>query len=109
MFTAKFWVDALERAIKTMAQFLLASGALDPLSADLQTSLQTKLIGAVMAGVVSILTSVVSSGFGQKGSASVIDARGDDGAVALSGAFLIAALVVVFLLGLICGRIGLFT
>ena len=79
MFTKRFWIDAFERSIKTVAQFLLTTGALDPLSTDFQTSLQTKAIGALMAGFVSILTSLVSTSFGQKDSASMIDTPGDDG------------------------------
>ena len=79
MFTKRFWIDAAERAVKTFAQFLLASGALDPLSADFQTSIQTKLVGGLMAAAVSVLTSIVSSGFGQRDSASAIDTPGDDG------------------------------
>jgi ABC-type transport system involved in multi-copper enzyme maturation permease subunit len=79
MFTKKFWIDALERAVKTFAQFLLTTGVFDTVSTDLSVSLKTNLTAAGMSALVSILTSIVSSGFGQKDSASVIDVHGDDG------------------------------
>ena len=102
MFKKKFWIDALERAIKTFAQFLLAAGALDPMSADLQTSMETKLLGALAAAGVSILTSLVSTSFGQGDSASVVDTKGDDGAV---DNLLIIVAVVFFILGAICVKL----
>lgn len=95
MFTKKFWIDAAERAIKTMAQVLLTLGALDPLSQDFSTALTTKLIGALMAGAVSILTSIVSSGFGQRDSASVIDTKGDDGYASRDLVFALGAVALV--------------
>lgn len=70
MFTMQFWQDTIERAIRTFAQFLLASGVLDPLSTDLQTALGTKLIGAGVAAIVTILTCLAATGFGNRRTAS---------------------------------------
>jgi hypothetical protein len=63
MFTTVFWKDALERAIKTVAQTLLAlwlvgDVALDALSVDWGQALGV----ALGAAILSILSSIVSAG-----------------------------------------------
>ena len=63
MFTTVFWKDAAERAIKTVAQTLLAlwlvgDVALNALSVD-----WTEALGVALgAAVISLLTSIVSAG-----------------------------------------------
>lgn len=65
MFTVDFWKDSAERAVKTVAQALVAFIAADTmnvLSADL-----TQLLGVSLgAGVVSILTSIASANYGDE-------------------------------------------
>lgn len=94
MFTRKFWIDTAERAIKTFAQALLVTGVFDTASQDLSTSVETKLVAALMMAGASVLTSLVSSGFGQRNSASVVDAKGDDGHADPGGIIVMAAVAV---------------
>jgi hypothetical protein len=72
MYTAQFWKDATERAVKTAAQavilFLGADVALDAVSADWPSAASFALGGAVL----SYLTSIVSAPMGDKGTASVV-------------------------------------
>jgi r1t holin len=71
MWAAKFWKDALERAVKTFAQAalaLLTGDGLGVLDVDWGT------VGSVglLAALASVLTSVVSLGFGNDGTASMV-------------------------------------
>lgn len=69
---SEFWKDALERAVKTIAQVLLAflgADVVDVLGVDWGKALGV----ALGAAVVSLLTSVASAGIGQRGTASLID------------------------------------
>ena len=72
VYTAQFWKDATERAIKTFAQFvivLFTADAFDLFSLDWQ---QTG--GAALAAlVVSYATSIVSAQIGDKGTASLVE------------------------------------
>ena len=66
-----FWSDALERAVKTFAQSTVAfigADAIDVLSLDWGDTLS---VGAG-AALLSLLTSVASSGVGDKGTASLV-------------------------------------
>jgi len=71
MFTKTFWIQALERAVKTAAQSALAlltangTGLLD---------IDWTALGSVagLAAVASVLTSVVTSGFGEPDSPSAV-------------------------------------
>lgn len=75
MWTAGFWKSALERAIKTFAQAalaLLTGDGLGVLDVDWAT---VASVGALAAGA-SVLTSIVSLGFGPAGSPSVVDTKG---------------------------------
>ena len=70
MFTQTFWKSAIERAIRTFCQTLVAvAGAsqFDWMSADWQTLVATS---AVAAGL-SVLTSVAGVNVGDKGSTSL--------------------------------------
>jgi hypothetical protein len=70
MFTQTFWKSAIERAIRTFCQTLVAvAGAsqFDWMSADWQTLIATS---AVAAGL-SVLTSVAGVNVGDKGSTSL--------------------------------------
>ena len=72
MYTASFWKDAFERAVKTAAQavvlFLGADQLFDAVSADWASAGSFALGGAVL----SLLTSVVSAPLGDPGTASVV-------------------------------------
>lgn len=73
MFTVDFWKDSAERAVKTVAQALVALIAADTmnvLSADL-----TQLLGVSLgAGAVSILTSIASVNYGD-GTPSLVNPK----------------------------------
>jgi hypothetical protein len=72
LLTLTFWLDALERAIKTAAQTVL--GLIGVNVTDV-TSLDWKEIAVATAFTtgLSILTSIVSSGIGEPGTASVLN------------------------------------
>jgi len=73
MFTASFWKSAAERALKTVAQALiavLAATTFDWFSADWKAIAGT----AATAGVLSLLSSIASAGIGDKGTPSVVEA-----------------------------------
>jgi hypothetical protein len=73
MFTTSFWKSAAERAIKTVAQALiavLAATTFDWFTADWQAIAGT----AATAGVLSLLSSIASAGIGDKGTPSIIAA-----------------------------------
>lgn len=62
MFSGLFWKDALERFIKTFAQALLAVFLVAPQTPIIGFDWPSALGLALTAGVISILTSVVSAG-----------------------------------------------
>ena len=71
MVTRQFWIQTLERAVKTFAQALaavLVAGGAGLLSADWRNALSV----AGMAALVSVLTSVASVRIGPAGSPSVV-------------------------------------
>lgn len=71
MFTKSFWKAAAERAIKTVAQALIAviaATSFDWFSADWKAIVGT----AATAGVLSLLTSIASAGVGDHGTPSVV-------------------------------------
>lgn len=66
MFTTAFWMAALERAVKTFAQAVLALFSADGLGVlDVDWG-QAASVGA-MGAILSVLTSIVSSGVGGQG------------------------------------------
>ena len=71
MFTKIFWKDAGERALKTVAQSmvaLLTAGSFNLLSVDYKNLLSVSLF----AGLTSLLTSVASASVGSTNSASLV-------------------------------------
>jgi hypothetical protein len=73
MFTKHFWLDALERAIKTIAQVFLAVVVEEQFFNAFELD-WTQMAGiAVGAGLVSVATSLASSRFGKHDSASLVD------------------------------------
>lgn len=71
MFTKSFWKQALERAIKTAAQ---AAAALLTANGTGLLDVNWSVIGSVagLAALASILTSIVTSGVGEKDSPSAV-------------------------------------
>jgi len=66
MWTKKFWMDALERVLRTMAQALIAVLGTNALGIIGLDWMQTASITAT-AGLLSLLTSIVASQVGDKG------------------------------------------
>lgn len=101
LFTATFWLDALERAIKTAAQTLLATVGTN--ATDV-TSLDWGAIGILVAFATgfSVLTSIVSSGIGEAGTASMLnpappDTLRDQGASTIQLIVLIVVVILAFI------------
>lgn len=66
-----FWADAAERAVKTVAQTALALLTIE--GANIMSVTTVGFWSAVgLAGLISVLTSVVSSGSGNSDSASLV-------------------------------------
>lgn len=72
MWTSTFWKQALERAIKTFAQGVLALLAGDGLGVVDVNWGDVASVGA-LAAIASILTSLVSAPVGETDSPSVVD------------------------------------
>lgn len=72
MFTWKFWREALERAIKTTAQFALVTLGADTAFNVFETTWMPVLGFAASGFVVSILTSIVTGPMGAPASPSAI-------------------------------------
>lgn len=70
MFTVSFLKDAAERAIKTFAQALLSLLTVGNVVSTVDWGTASVISGT--AAVISILTSIASSGVPPKGSASLI-------------------------------------
>lgn len=72
IFTTTFWADAAERSIKTVAQSLLALFVVGGQVFNVLTVNWTQALGvAAGAGVISILTSIVSAKITATDSASL--------------------------------------
>lgn len=71
MWTAQFWRESGERAAKSAAQALLGLWPLDQLNV---LDADWRLAGGVAGGaaVLSVLTSLVSAGVGQRNSPSLV-------------------------------------
>lgn len=70
MFTKEFWKRTAERAIKTFAQALIATGIVVGATSK---EWQAAGLAAVIAAVLSVVTSVASEGVGEKGTPSLVD------------------------------------
>lgn len=73
--TGAFWAGAFERAAKTVAQALLALLTVDAASSVLNLDFRMAAGVALTAGLVSLLTSVVSAPIGPPGSPSMVQDR----------------------------------
>lgn len=70
MWSSSFWKATAERAIKTFAQTLVASGIVVGVAGWDKWS--AALIAAAIAAALSIITSVASIGLGDKGTPSLV-------------------------------------
>jgi len=71
MRSRKFWEDAAERTIRTMAQALLALMGTDALGI-VGLDWPQMLSVAAGAGIMSLLTAIVATGIGDKGTAQLL-------------------------------------
>ncbi len=71
MWTSSFWKAATERAIKTFAQTLVASGIVVGVAG--WDKWQAALIASALAALLSVATSVASIGLGDKGTPSLVN------------------------------------
>lgn len=70
--TRKFWLDAIERAVKTIAQVAISIiGTTAVYLSDVNWTLVAS--AAVLGGILSILMSIASAGINEKGSASLVE------------------------------------
>jgi hypothetical protein len=79
MFNKVFWLESTERAVKTLAQFIIvlgAAGTLNVFTVDWQTNIGLALGGALL----SYATSIVSAGVTKNHSPSLVDPEGVDNA-----------------------------
>ena len=74
MRTKSFWIDAAERTIRTIAQSLLALMGTDALGIVGLDWMQMGSV-AIGAGLMSLLTSIVATGVGDKGTAELVRKR----------------------------------
>ena len=73
MFTRPFLVASVERAAKSAAQFMLAGIGQDVLGVDLYGADLANVAAAGLTGfVISLLTSIASSGVGESPSPSLV-------------------------------------
>ena len=75
MRTTAFWIDAGERAVRTFAQALVAALVAGFVFTD-AAAWGEALLSAVVAALVSLLTSVAASGVGDPASPSLLPAAG---------------------------------
>ena len=73
--SAKFFKSLLERAVKTFAQALVAILTVDGVTDLLSVGWAGALSAAGLAALVSVLTSIASSPFGDPESPSLVDER----------------------------------
>lgn len=72
LLTATFWLDTFERAIRTAAQVLFATLTASQVALN---ELDWQLVGwsTIGAVVLSVLMSIIASGIGEPGTASVLN------------------------------------
>ena len=71
MFTKLFWKDAIERAISTMAQFLLVIAGADG-TGFLTVSFERIMVLSLLGGAASVLKSIVALRATDGNSASLV-------------------------------------
>jgi hypothetical protein len=72
MFTRSFWIEASERALKTLAQTFLALVAAQSVFDALQADWQTIAGVSIGAALLSYATSIVSAEVGHRGTPSLV-------------------------------------
>lgn len=74
--TAEFWRDVAERAVKTFAQALLAMLTVGSVLTDIDWPSALGMAGT--AALASVLSSIISAGFGDPESASLLSGSDND-------------------------------
>lgn len=101
-FTATFWLDTLERAIKTLAQAVLGVLVGHQVDSAIDFRVSAWIVGSAV--LTSICTSMISTSFGEPGSASLLNPappdtlEGDRGQASVGTIVLIAVLAVLAVL-----------
>lgn len=67
-----FWVDAIERAVRTVAQVTISLLTVDGATPNLNVNWEGVLTTAALAGGISLLMSIVASGTGDHDSAALL-------------------------------------
>lgn len=104
LFTATFWLDAFERLVKTLAQVVGATFTADAFTKGLNQEQALTVI--IAAAIYSLTTSIISSGIGEPGSASLLnpappDTLKEDAGHGLLETILIAAAVAVLVFAIL--------
>ena len=75
MWTKQFWLDTAERALKTAAQAVSSLWAVTTFTdlIDFAANAQSLAVAGLAAAGFSVLTSLGSAPFAQKGTASLVD------------------------------------
>ena len=72
MWTKRFWVGAIERAIRTVAQAAISVLTLDSTTTLLTANWEGVLAVSGLAGLISLLMSIVASGTGENSTPSFV-------------------------------------
>lgn len=73
LFTRNFWLDAVERALKTGAQFVIGGLGLGEITDAFAVDWRLGVGFGITGLALSLLTSIASAGVGQSGSPSMLD------------------------------------
>ena len=71
MFTLRFWKDTIERAVATMAQFLIVLGGADG-AGFLNMKVEQLITLTLLGGLAAVLKALAATTFGSSTSASLI-------------------------------------
>ena len=72
LFTKNFWLDAIERSLKTGAQFVIGGLGLGEISDAFTVDWRLGLGFATTGVVLSLLTSIASAGVGVRGDPTLL-------------------------------------
>ena len=73
MLSKAFWIDAIERAIRTVAQVVLSLATVDGATPNLDANWQAIAVTGLLSGAFSLLMSIVASGTGNHTTAALVN------------------------------------